>query len=77
MQLCGMIYCSLIALRVSSDIFAHHQKHSNYNYSFWSYSRVSLSGAADDDGRKYRSKHVVQSRNNKLPYTVASFWSFL
>jgi len=29
-----------------------------------------------DDERKYRSKHVEQPRNNKLPYTVASCWSF-
>ena len=29
-----------------------------------------------DDERKYRSKHVEQPRNNKLSYTVASFWSF-
>ena len=26
MQLCGTIYCPLIALHVSSDIFAHHQE---------------------------------------------------
>jgi hypothetical protein len=31
---------------------------------------------APDDGWKYRSKHVEQSRNNKLFYTVASCWSF-
>jgi hypothetical protein len=31
---------------------------------------------ASDDERKYRSKHVEQPRNNKLSYTVASFWSF-
>jgi hypothetical protein len=29
MQLCRIIYFSLIALHVSSDIFAHHQKHQN------------------------------------------------
>jgi len=29
-----------------------------------------------DDERIYRSKHVEQSRNNKLSYTVASCWSF-
>jgi len=32
---------------------------------------------APDDERKHRSKHVEQSRNNKLSYTVASCWSFL
>jgi len=29
MQLCGTIYCSLIALHVSSDNIAHHQKFLN------------------------------------------------
>jgi len=29
MQLCRIIYCSLVALHVSSDIFAHHQEHLN------------------------------------------------
>ena len=29
MQLCRLIYYSLAALRVSSDIFAHHQEHLN------------------------------------------------
>jgi hypothetical protein len=42
MQLCRIIYCSLTALHVSNDIFAHHQEHLNCNYSFWFYSRVSL-----------------------------------
>jgi hypothetical protein len=40
MQLCRIIYYSLTALHVLSDIFAHHQEHSNSNYSFWFYSRV-------------------------------------
>jgi hypothetical protein len=30
-----------------------------------------------EDVRKYRSKHGEQPRNNKLFYTVASFWSSL
>ena len=34
MQLCRIIYCSLTALHVSSDIIAHHQEHLNYNCSF-------------------------------------------
>jgi len=29
MQLCRVIYYSLAALHVSSDIFAHHQEHPN------------------------------------------------
>jgi hypothetical protein len=31
---------------------------------------------APDDERKFCFKHVGQSRNNKLFYTFASFWSF-
>jgi hypothetical protein len=70
-QLCRIVYCSLTALHVSSDIFVYHQEHLNCIYSFWFYSRVSLSDASDDE-RKYRSKYVEQSRNNKLSYTAAS-----
>jgi len=46
MQLCRIIYCSLTALHVSSDIFAHHQKHLNCIYSFWYCPRASLPAAA-------------------------------
>jgi len=42
MQLRKIIYCSLTALHVSNDIFAHHQEHLKCTYSFWFYSRVSL-----------------------------------
>jgi hypothetical protein len=56
MQLCRTIYCSLIALHVSSDIFVHHHQHLKCTYSFWFYSRVSLSAdvmtAADSDTRE-------------------------
>ena len=59
MQMCRIIYCSLTALHVSSDIFAHHQEHLNCNYSFRFYSRVSWSissystmTAADHDTRE-------------------------
>jgi len=31
---------------------------------------------APNDEHKHRSKHVEQPRNNKLSYTVASYWSF-
>jgi hypothetical protein len=52
MQLCKIIYCPLIALHVSGDIFAHHQERLNRIYSFWFYSSVSSSAAvmtaADD-----------------------------
>jgi len=82
MQLCKIIYCPLTALHVSSDIFAHRQENLNCIYSFWYYSRKSWSTAvsrsckysldATDDERKYHSKHVGQSRDNKLSYTVAS-----
>ena len=40
MQLSRIIYCSLTALHVSSDIFAHHQEHHNCIYSFWYYPRM-------------------------------------
>ena len=53
MQLCRIIYCSLTALHVSSDIFAHLQEHLNSNYSFWFYSRVSLSAAVS-------SRHTIK-----------------
>jgi hypothetical protein len=88
MQPCRILY-SLTALNVSSGIFANHQEHLNCMYSFWYYSRMSLPAAdvnntrsctcsldAPDDEWKYRSKHVEQSRNNKLSYTVASFGHF-
>jgi hypothetical protein len=48
MQLRSII-CFLSALHVSNDIFAHHQEHLNCIYSFWVYSRVSLSAAAADN----------------------------
>jgi hypothetical protein len=35
----------LVALQVSSDVNAHHQEYLNCSYSFWFYSRVSLSAA--------------------------------
>jgi hypothetical protein len=46
MQLCRMIYFSLTALHVSSDIFAHHQERLKCIYSFWFYSRMSLPGGS-------------------------------
>jgi len=42
MQLCKIIYYSLAALRVSTEIFAHHQEYLNCNYSLWYYTRMSL-----------------------------------
>ena len=42
MQQCRIIYCSLAALHVSCDIFAHHQEHLNGIYSLWYYTRESL-----------------------------------
>ena len=44
MQLCRIIYCSLAALHVSSDIFAHHQEHLNCIYSLWYYTRWVVAG---------------------------------
>jgi len=79
MQLCKIIYCSLAALHVSSDtgtivpIQARYQlvaTHENNTRS------CTYSLDAPDDERIYRSKHVEQSRNNKLSYTGASCWPF-
>ena len=85
MQLCRIIYYSLAALQVSSDIFAHLQKHLNCIYSFSYFTRMSrVAGVTeeldddddDDDERKYRSKHIEQPKDNKLSYTAVSCWSF-
>jgi hypothetical protein len=54
MQLCRIIYYSLAALNVSSDILAHHQEHLNCNYIFWYYTRMSL--AADT----IRQRHTCE-----------------
>ena len=42
MQLCRIIYYSLAALHVSSDIFAPSSGASKLYYSFWYYTRMSL-----------------------------------
>jgi len=42
MQQCSIIYCSLAALHVSSDTFAHHQEHLNCIYGLWYYTRELL-----------------------------------
>jgi len=42
MQLCRVIYYSLAAVHVSSDIIAHHQEHLNCSYSFWYYTCMLL-----------------------------------
>jgi len=85
MQQCRIIYCSLAALHVSSDIFAHHQDHLNCIYSLrcWPatthvYNTRGCKYSLDalDDEQKYRSKHVERPGNNKLFYTLASCWSF-
>jgi hypothetical protein len=41
-QQCRVLYCSLAALHVYNDIFAHHQEHLNCIYSLWCYTRESL-----------------------------------
>jgi hypothetical protein len=53
MQQCRIIYCSLVALHVSIDIFAHHQEHLNCIYSRWYYTRESLPAGNDTSGCKY------------------------
>ena len=51
-QLRRIIFCPLIALNISSDIFSYLQEHLNCNFSFLFYSRLSLSAAADNDTRE-------------------------
>jgi len=63
MQLCRIIYYSLAALHVSSDIFAHHQEHLNCIYSFWYYTRMSLPGAL-------RTKFYMYSFSGSLVMAV-------
>jgi len=67
MQLCRIIYYSLAALHISSDIFIYYQEHLNCitasgithvcrcRLVSW---ECSNSLDASDDERKYRSKHV-------------------
>ena len=54
MQLCRIIYCSLTALHVSSDIFAHHQEHINCNYSSFLFTCVVV-GCCHGSSRQWRS----------------------
>ena len=70
MQLCRIIYYSLTALQVSSDIFAHHQEHLNFTYSFWFYSHVSLSAAVMDV-----SSDIFAHHQEHLNCTY-SFWFY-
>jgi hypothetical protein len=63
MQLCRIIYYSLAALHVSSDIFAHHQEHLNCIYSFWYYTRMSLPAAL-------RTKFYMYSFSGSLVMAV-------
>jgi hypothetical protein len=66
MELCRIIYCSLIILHVSSDIFAHYQEHLNCIYSFWYYSRVSLTADVDSEPRHQpATTHVNNTRSCK------------
>jgi hypothetical protein len=75
MQPCRIVYYSLTALHVSSDIFAHHQEHLNCNYSFWFYSRVSLSAAVM--AKAYvcgRSPFEIMGSNPTEGMDVCLFW---
>ena len=42
MQQYRIIYCSLVALHVSSDTFDHHQERLNCIYNLWYYTRELL-----------------------------------
>jgi len=87
MQLCRIIYYSLAALHVSSDIFVYHQEHLNcitasgithvcrrrlVSWECWN----TFGNSFGVPTLPYRSKPAEQPRNNKLSYTVASCWSF-
>ena len=63
MQLCRIIFYSLAALHVSSDIFAHHQEHLNCTYSFRYYTRILLSVGIM--GELERSSNVCNTRSCK------------
>ena len=67
MQLCRIIYYSLAALHVSSDIFVHHQEHLNC---------ITASGITHVCRCRLVSWECWNCWNNKLSYTVASCWSF-
>jgi hypothetical protein len=76
MQLYTLIYYSYSALRISVDVFAHHQEHltvftvsgsiHSSCYRLVSWMRMGW--------RKHAPKHVEMTKKNKLTYVVASCW---
>jgi hypothetical protein len=73
MQLFRIIYYSLAAVHVSSDIFAHHQEHLNCIYSFWYYTRMSLPvGIMGELERQFQHSHDTnqQRRTCVIPEAV-------
>ena len=63
MQLYRIIYCSLTAVRVSSDTFAHHQEHNNCIYSFWYYSRMWLpAGVMDESELQIETRRTIKEQ---------------
>jgi len=79
MKQCRIIYCSLAALRVSRDSFAHHLEHLNCIYSLWYFTRELLpAGFMGELELTIISSNspMKRPRNNKLSYTVASCCSF-
>ena len=70
MQQYRIIYCSLAALHVSSDIFAHHQEHLNCIYSFWYYPRESLPAGFMGELEQFQLSH--ETSRQRLVYNTRS-----
>ena len=67
MQLCRIIYCSLAALHISRDIFAHHQEHLNCIYSFQYCLLMSLPAGVMDEFKM--SSTITNSIRQNSQYT--------
>jgi hypothetical protein len=67
MQLCRIIYCSLAALHVSSDIFAHHQKHLNCE-------SVEITNKMQPCNRIYYSKVYWRLKMFRAAHRSSSGW---
>jgi len=71
MQLCRIIYCSLTALHVLSDIFVQHQKHHNCIYSFWYYSRMWLLAGAWISFNSFQLLFLLNIRSITTVFTAS------
>jgi hypothetical protein len=62
------MYCSLVAVHVSSDVFAHHKEHLNCIYSHWYYTRESFISA----GKGPRDRRFADSKTPYLTTILSS-----